>query len=137
MKVFIEEVSVRSEKPVDILDITEEISSVVRRSGVRSGVAVVFTKHTTAAVAINENESRLKQDVLSVLQKLVPKGAGYKHDEIDDNAHAHIQAMLLGASESIPINDSRLQLGTWQRVFLVELDGPRPRRLLVQVMGEE
>ncbi|MHC1579805.1 MAG: secondary thiamine-phosphate synthase enzyme YjbQ [Candidatus Alkanophagales archaeon] len=136
MKVFVEEVRVRSEKPVDLLDITEEVSSVVRRSGVRDGVAIVFTRHTTAAVAINENESRLKQDVLSVLQKLVPRGAGYKHDEIDDNAHAHIQALLLGASESVPVSGGRLQLGTWQRVFFVELDGPRSRRLTVQVIGE-
>ncbi|MDF2956024.1 secondary thiamine-phosphate synthase enzyme YjbQ [Candidatus Alkanophaga liquidiphilum] len=136
MKVFVEEIGVRSETPVDILDVTEKILSVVRRSGVRNGVVVVFTKHTTAAVAINENERRLKQDVLSVLQKLVPKGAGYKHDEIDDNAHAHIQAMLLGVSEAIPINDGELQLGTWQRVFFVELDGPRSRRLTIQIIGE-
>lgn len=136
MKVFVEEIGVRSETSVDILDVTEKILSVVRRSGVRNGVVVVFTKHTTAAVAINENERRLKQDVLSVLQKLVPKGAGYKHDEIDDNAHAHIQAMLLGVSEAIPINDGELQLGTWQRVFFVELDGPRSRRLTIQIIGE-
>jgi secondary thiamine-phosphate synthase enzyme len=127
-------IEVKTNKRVEIIDITDEVRRIVEKSDVKEGIAVVYTTHTTTAIIINENESRLKEDILNILEKLIPTGAGYKHDEIDNNADAHLRAILLGNSVVIPIENGRLCLGTWQRIMFVELDGPRSRRVLVKVV---
>jgi len=99
-----------------------------------NGIAVIYTPHTTTALIVNEAESGLLEDIVEVLQKLIPKGAGYKHDRIDDNADAHLRACILGNSLVIPVENGRLVLGTWQRILFVELDGPRRRRVYVKVI---
>ena len=85
---------------------------------------MIFTKHTTTGIIINENEAGLKSDILTLLNELIPKGKGYLHDRIDNNAHAHLRAVVLGSSVTIPIKRGALALGTWQSILFVECDGP-------------
>ncbi|MEM4445538.1 MAG: secondary thiamine-phosphate synthase enzyme YjbQ, partial [Thermofilum sp.] len=106
-------------------------------SEVKNGICVVHAPHATAAVILNEHESGLIRDILNKLRELFPPDAEYMHNRIDDNAHAHIASALLGSSKVLPVVNSRLVRGTWQNIFLVELDGPRNRReVVVQVLGE-
>jgi isopentenyl-diphosphate delta-isomerase len=128
----------------DFLDITDDVQSVVARSGVREGQVHVFSNHTTAALRINENEPLLLRDFRQLLERLVPPG-GFEHDDMtrrigvpaDEpvNGHAHARQLLLSSGETIPVAGGRLALGTWQRLFLIELCSPRSRQLTVQVMG--
>lgn len=128
----------------DFIDITDDVATVVRTSGIRNGMAQIWSHHTTAAIRINENEPLLLADFRRVLHQLVPPG-DYEHDDMarrhnvppDEprNGHAHCQHLLLSSSESLPVRDGQLQLGPWQRVFLVELDAPRERHVTVQVLG--
>jgi secondary thiamine-phosphate synthase enzyme len=90
----------------------------------------IFTKHSTSAICVNENESGLLNDFEKVLNDMVKENDNYKHDFIDNNAASHIRAFLLGSSETVPIVDGRLDLGTWQSIFFVELDGPRRGRTI-------
>lgn len=128
------------------LDITDDVSAVVRSSGVRRGLVHVYSAHTTAAVRINENEQFLLQDFRRLLDRIAPAGAGaYEHDDIarrvdvppDEpmNGHSHCQHLVLSSSETVPIVDGELELGRWQRIFLVELCAARERRVIVQVLG--
>ncbi|MDK2834708.1 MAG: hypothetical protein PWR29_532 [Methanolobus sp.] len=126
---------VNTSKRTELIDITGNVKRHVTESGVKDGICVISTMHTTTAIVINENEQGLVADILSLLEKMIPQGAGYQHDRIDNNADAHLKAVLLGNSESIPVRDSRLVLGTWQSVFLAELDGPRKRNIDITVIG--
>jgi secondary thiamine-phosphate synthase enzyme len=118
------------------VDVTSRVSAIVSDSGISSGVAVIFTLHTTTGLFINERESGLEADVESALAKMVPPNAAYRHDRVDDNAASHIQSVVLGTSLSVPVTDGGLELGTWQKIFLAERDGPRTRTLVVKVIGE-
>ncbi|MCQ6963595.1 secondary thiamine-phosphate synthase enzyme YjbQ [Methanolobus chelungpuianus] len=126
---------VNTSKRTELIDITGNVKRHVTESGVKNGICIVSTMHTTTAIFINENEQGLVADILSVLEKIIPEGAGYQHDRIDNNAAAHLRAVMLGNSESIPVRDGRLVLGTWQSVFLAELDGPRKRNIDITVIG--
>jgi len=128
-------IEIRTKSRVEIVDITSQVQEEVSKSGVNDGIAVVYTKHTTTAIVVNENESGLMKDLLDLMEKLVPQGAGYRHDSIDNNADAHLRALLLGNSAVIPVTDGRLDLGTWQRILFIELDGPRTRRVIVKVVS--
>jgi secondary thiamine-phosphate synthase enzyme len=128
-----------------VYDITPHLRALVADWEIGEGFAVISSRHTTTALTINENESRLLDDLRLFLHRLVPPEDRYLHDDIHlrdcpadepQNAHAHIAAMLLGQSEAIPIIDGELHLGTWQSVLLVELDGPRRRTVGVHVTGE-
>jgi secondary thiamine-phosphate synthase enzyme len=131
-----EQFSIDSKGRTEVVDVTGLVEGAVRASNVREGVAVVQTPHTTTAVVINEREGRLMQDLLDWASRMAPVGAGYRHDGIDGNAHAHLQGVMMGASVSVPVTEGRLALGTWQSVLFVELDGPRSRRIHVQVLGD-
>lgn len=127
------EFSVRTRKRQELVDITERVADVVRQSGVSDGICLVYVPHATAAVAINENaDPNVCEDILSALAHMIPEGQ-WRHDRIDNNAAAHIKATILGPSEAVPVRGSRLCLGTWQSVMLVELDGPRERTVMVEV----
>jgi len=128
------EVSTRAAS--EAVDLTALVAEAVKRSGVANGLAVVFTTHTTTGLFLNEREGGLEEDLEAVLARLVPPGAGYQHDRVDDNAASHVQAALLGTSLTLPVTDGRLDLGTWQSVFLAERDGPRRRTLVVKVIGD-
>ena len=116
-----------------MVDLTARVVEIVARSGLAEGLCSVYVPHATAAVVINENDDpNVCTDVLDALDRLIPAGI-WRHDRVDGNAASHIQATLLGPGETIPVKDGLLQLGTWQAVMLVELDGPRERRVLVSV----
>jgi secondary thiamine-phosphate synthase enzyme len=125
---------IKTEEPVQVIDITRQVNDAVRESGVAEGICLVYTLHTTTGIIINEAESGLVADLLRRLASLAPPRDGYLHDRIDDNAHAHLQAVLLGNSRTIPVEEGCLALGTWQRVLFVELDGPRRRSVLIKVL---
>ncbi len=129
-------IEISTRERVEVVDITDYVRREVERSGVKDGIAVVYTYHTTTALIINENEEGLKRDVITILSKLIPTGAGYMHDRIDSNADAHLRSIILGNSVVVPVKNGRLDLGTWQRIMFVELDGPRRRRVSVIVLGE-
>ncbi len=118
-----------------VLDLTEHVQRALQDAEVRSGVALVSVPHCTCALYLNENEAGLLQDTLSALDALERMQA-WRHDVIDDNAGAHLGASFLGNVVLVPVCNGRLQLGTWQRVLMVELDGPRTRQVTVAVLAE-
>jgi secondary thiamine-phosphate synthase enzyme len=138
-------VRLRTERRLQFVDLTELVAERVRRSGVREGMVTVQSRHTTAAVLVNENEPLLLQDFQDLLERWAPADARYGHNDLEarggapaeerPNGHAHARALLLGASVCLNVAGGLLDLGEWQSVFLVELDGPRERALSVQVLG--
>lgn len=140
-----QQIEIETGEGIALHDLTPELRTLVAASNMRSGFVAVSSRHTTTALTVNENEQRLLDDVRNFLTRLIPPGAGYRHDDIQlrdcppdepRNAHAHLAAMLLGSSEVIPIIDGTLALGTYQSLLLIELDGPRSRRISVQLVGE-
>lgn len=127
-------IEVKTNKRVEVIDITSKVKDEVKKSGVDDGVAVAYTKHTTTAITINEGESGLKDDIMDILDRVIPQGAGYRHDRIDNNADSHLRAMFIGNSVTIPVVNGNLDLGTWQSILFVELDGPRSRKAEVKVV---
>lgn len=130
----------------EFIDLTDRLKSMVADSGIRLGVANIQSLHTTAAIVINEHEPLLLEDFRAHLERLAPKWATYRHDDASirtvniapdepANGHAHCQALTLPASQCVNIVDGRLHVGRWQRVFLVELDGPRRRDVSVMLIG--
>lgn len=116
-----------------MIDLTARLAEVVGRAGLDEGQVTVYVPHATAAIVINENDDpNVCVDVLDLLDRVVPAGR-WRHDRVDGNAAAHIQAAILGPGETIPVQHGRMLLGRWQAVMLVELDGPRERRVVVQV----
>jgi secondary thiamine-phosphate synthase enzyme len=127
------ELRVRTSAKREMVDLTGRVVEIVAQSGVTDGLCNVYVPHATAAIVVNENDDpNVCVDVLDALDKLVPAG-GWRHDRVDGNAAAHIQAAILGPGETLPVHLGRLILGTWQAVMLVELDGPRSRRVVVTV----
>ena len=127
------ELRVRTAAKREMVDLTTRVAEIVARSGLPEGLCSVYVPHATAAIVINENDDpNVCTDVLDALDRLIPAGI-WRHDRVDGNAASHIQATILGPGETIPVKNGRLQLGTWQAVMLVELDGPRERRVLVTI----
>ncbi|WP_296887316.1 secondary thiamine-phosphate synthase enzyme YjbQ [uncultured Methanobrevibacter sp.] len=114
-----------SNKNFEIIDITSKIN---REIDIESGIANIFSKHSTLAIVVNENESGLLADLELMLSDLVSDKYSWQHDRIDNNAKSHLKSFLLSSSETIPISNGKLDLGTWQSVFFIELDGPRKNR---------
>ncbi len=124
--------SVRTSARNELIDITSEVASAVRESGVRDGVATIFVPHTTAGVTINENaDPSVVRDILVNLARIVPEHGDYRHGE--GNSDAHIKASMMGFSSQVIVEDGRLALGTWQGIYFCEFDGPRSRKVWVQV----
>jgi secondary thiamine-phosphate synthase enzyme len=129
-----------------IYNITDKVQQFIQASGIQAGQALIMSRHTTTAVAVNEDEERLLKDVTTYLQKLAPESDRYLHNDLhlrvgipDDepmNAHSHLMAMTLSNSQIIAIIDGKLALGTYQSILLFELDGPRQRTVLCQLLGE-
>ena len=125
-----------SNKRVEIIDMTQDINDILTQSKIKNGLVNIFAMHSTAGIVINENESGLVKDFQNVIESLIPENNNYLHDRIDNNADSHIRSFFIGSSETIPMENGRLSLGTWQSVFFVELDGPRNRKFVITVMGE-
>jgi secondary thiamine-phosphate synthase enzyme len=141
MPFHIATVSTPTLRPVDVIDITNEVRDALESSGFREGTVTILSRHSTAYVNINEKEPQLVQDMVTFLKRLVPKDGDYLHNinPIDgrDNAHSHLMGLFMNCSETIPFTDGKLLLGKWQSIFLIELDGPRPERnVLVQISGQ-
>ena len=119
----------------ELVDITEEVRDAVAKSKVSSGMCFVYVPHTTAGVTVNEScDSDVARDITAAFSKLVPHRADYAHSE--GNSDAHIKAAMVGSCQAIPVEEGRLALGRWQGVFFCEFDGPRQRRVQVQVIGK-
>ena len=128
-----ETLRVRTRRKFEVVDLTDGVAAVVERSRLAEGVCTVFVRHATAAIVINENaDAGVRADIVAALGKLFPEGV-WEHDRVDDNGAAHLKAAFLGPSESIPVRDGRLLLGTWQGIALVECDGPRDREIVIDV----
>jgi secondary thiamine-phosphate synthase enzyme len=136
-------VEVRTTAPIEFIDLTERINQHLAGQDVESGLVTVFSRHTTAAIKINEAEELLLEDFRQMLERICPPHQRYNHNDMSrrkppiapderPNAHSHLMHLLLSTSEHIPVAAGRLALGTWQRVFLVELDGPRDREVMVR-----
>ncbi|HUO41889.1 MAG TPA: secondary thiamine-phosphate synthase enzyme YjbQ [Methylomirabilota bacterium] len=143
MKFIIEKLSVKSSKATELIRITEEVRKTVQLTGLKNGIVNVFTLHTTTGITINEDDKKLEDDIARFLVKLVPEDDSYAHHRffrkdgrMAVNAYSHIRASLLGASVAIPLQDGSLVLGSRQNIYLVDLDGPQTRGLVVQVVGE-
>lgn len=134
MAVIKKTLRIDSSSDFQIINITNDIVTILneinKEKNIVVGVVNIFTKHSTSAICVNENESGLLNDFEKVLNDMVKENDNYKHDFIDNNAASHIRAFLLGSSETIPIVDGRLDLGTWQSIFFIELDGPRRNRTI-------
>ncbi len=129
--------AMNTEKRIQIVRITDKVEQVVKESGVKEGLVLVNPMHITAAVVVNDNESGLHQDYLRVLERLVPYGADYRHNDTgEDNAASHIWRQLMGHQVVMAITNGRLDLGTWEQIFYFEFDGQRQKRVLVKVIGE-
>ena len=134
-----EEFSVKTSEREIVVDITQEVNSIVRNSKISEGSCRVFIPHTTAGITINENaDPSVKIDISNYLSKLVPKGGrlGYSFRHREGNSDSHIKSSLIGHSVELLIHQNRLKLGTWQGIMFTEFDGPRNRRVFVQIQGE-
>ena len=126
-----EDIILSTSKKQELIDITDRINSIIKKSKIRNGICNIFAAHATAAIIINENyDPNICLDLLDALNKLIPSGI-WRHDKIDGNADAHIKSAILGPSETIPIKDGELALGQWQNAMFVELDGPRQDRKII------
>jgi secondary thiamine-phosphate synthase enzyme len=129
------EITVRTERRTQLLDVTAAVAKMVQDSSVQSGICYVYVPHTTAGVIINENaDPDVAADMEAALARLVPKDAGYSHAE--GNSDSHIKTALVGTSATIFISGGQLELGRWQGIFFCEFDGPRTRRLRVKIVPD-
>jgi secondary thiamine-phosphate synthase enzyme len=125
--------NVKTHAQTEMIDVTRTVQQQVTDSGIDNGLCMVFVPHTTAAVTINESaDPAVSQDILMVLNQIVPWKAAYRH--MEGNSPAHLKASIIGASETIAVEDGRLVLGTWQGIFFCEFDGPRTRKLDVHLI---
>lgn len=145
MKIISSYIELETGEGIALHDLMPGIKDAVSNAGINNGFVTVTSQHTTTAIAINENEDRLVEDVKTFLNRLIPPGDKYLHNDIalrdcppdePENAHSHLAAMLLGSSEVIALAEGELALGQYQSVMLYELDGPRTRKVNVQVYGE-
>lgn len=125
--------TVKSKSRTELIDITSDIQSAVRSSGIAEGLCMIYVPHTTAAVTINESaDPSVKADILMILNEIVPWKAKYRH--LEGNSPAHVKSTLVGASELTAIENGQLVLGTWQGIFFCEFDGPRTRKVHLKIM---
>ena len=140
-------IRVTTEHPTQFVDITDDLDAFVAMSGVHSGLLNVQSLHTTTAIVVNEHEPLLLIDMTELLERLAPEDAVYRHDNVGlrtvncvlgepPNGHSHCRSLLLGATAALNVLDGKLHLGRWQRVFLVELDGPRIRDISLLLLGD-
>ena len=136
MKIIQGDFRISTKNRNQMIDVTGQVRLLVSQSGITNGDAIVYCPHTTAAITINENaDPSVPHDILLTLEELLPHHRpGYRHSE--GNSDAHCKSSLIGCSEQILIKDKSLNLGTWQGIFFCEFDGPRSRRVIVQVRGE-
>jgi len=143
LKFVLERFFVKSKKSTELIRVTDEVRRAVQMSGLKNGIVNVFTLHTTTAITVNEDDSKLEEDIARFMEKLVPEDDSYAHHRffrkdgrMAVNAYSHIRASLLGANVTLPLQSGSLVLGSRQNIYLVDLDGPQTRGLTVQIAGE-
>lgn len=128
--------TIKSKSRTEMIDITSKIQDIVRSAGIGRGLCLLYVPHTTAAVTINESaDPSVKDDILMIINTIIPWKAGYRH--LEGNSPAHIKSTLFGPSELIAVENDRLILGTWQGIFFCEFDGPRTRKVHVRLIKEK
>jgi len=134
LRVFTSTFSFKTRGEVDFIDITDDVQEIVKESGIRDGIVVVFAPHATGAIIINENDPSLLEDLRNTLERIIPRRAGYRHPV---NAHSHLRSILMEPSKVLPVIGGSLALGTWQSIIWVEVDThPRTRKVIVTVLGD-
>lgn len=136
MKSFYEDILLSTRKRIELIDITNDVNEVMRKSKVKAGICVIHTVHSTAAIIVNEHEDGLVKDIVRKIELDFTKDGGWLHDKIDDNAYAHLASSFMGPTRIFPVQNHALVRGPWQSIYLLELDGPRTRKVTLQVMGE-
>jgi secondary thiamine-phosphate synthase enzyme len=145
MKIYKQKIEVKSTTQIEFIDITDRVAEIIDNSGVREGQVLIYSPHTSASIIINHNETMLIQDFMRTLYRIVPLNDQYAHDIFElnkahksdgrSNGHAHCKTMLLGISETVPIERSKMILTEKQNILFVDMDGARTRDVIVQVMG--
>lgn len=145
MPSFYQEITISTEQSFDVIDITKHVNAVVQDAGIKEGILTISSLHTTCALSVNENEERLVDDIRNFFLSIAPPERPYKHNDLHlragippdepENAHSHLIAMMVGNGEVVSIHEGKLVLGQYQSVLLLELDGPRNRKLAVQIIG--
>jgi secondary thiamine-phosphate synthase enzyme len=136
------EVTVNTRKKMEVQDVTEKMNEVLAESGIKNGSVNLWVPHATAAIAVNEHDTELWEDILAAFERLVPIKADYRHNAKygwnprEQNSHAHILNCLIKPDVTIPLEAGRMLLGTWQSILFIEMDGPRARSIHVHIMGE-
>ena len=144
---FYREIEVPTGKSFEVVDITEQVKNIVEKSALQEAVVTITSLHTTCALAVNENEERLFDDIRNYFLAIAPADRPYKHNDLHlrvnippdepENAHAHLIAMMLGNSETVMVHQGNPVLGRYQSILMLEMDGPRQRKCAVQVIGTE
>jgi secondary thiamine-phosphate synthase enzyme len=128
-----EEISLSTSKRNELIDITNKVKEIVKQNKIKQGICIVYCPHTTAAITINESaDPDVQRDILVNLSKLIPENNDYQHAE--GNSDSHIKSSIIGASEILIIKDANLVLGTWQNIYFAEFDGPRQRKVIVEIL---
>ena len=129
------QIKINTNTKTELINITPIIQQQIKNT-IQNGIINISTKHTTTSIIINEDEKNLKKDILNTIKEIIPN-KNYKHDTIDNNAKSHLQSILLPTTETIPIQNEKINLGTWQSIFLIEHDGPRNNRTInLTIIGE-
>ncbi len=137
MKIHTDYMTVHTKQSREFINITSNVKVAMEKSGIRDGIILISTLHANSAVFVNDEEPGLLQDVAEWLEKLAPRRDDYKHgSKFESNAGVHLQSLLARHQVLVPISDGKLELGPWQQVIYAELDGLRPKRILIKVLGE-
>jgi len=136
LKVYFKELKISTSGRYELVDITSEVERAVNDSGIKNGMCLVFAPHATAAIVANEHETGLMEDILTKIQEEYPRNGKWLHNRIDDNAAAHLASAFISSARIFPVKNGYLIRGTWQNIFLVEMDGPRSiRRIVIEIIG--
>jgi len=137
MKQFTQRLIISTQKKRELIKITSEIEDIIKKSEIKEGICFVFLPHATASLLVNEDEEGLKEDIWQNIDNLFPSNINYRHNQLDNNAEAHLINIWLGSNRIFLVSENRLERGSWQEIFLLENDGPRSnRQLIVKIMGE-
>jgi secondary thiamine-phosphate synthase enzyme len=134
--VYTQTLTLSTRRKIELVEITDKVRKAVKEGGLKEGIVLVYTPHTTAGLIINEAEPGLISDLERIFEEIIPWNGSYRHNRVDNNAPSHLVASLLSPSLSLPLMGGDVSLGTWQSIFFVELDGPRTRRVEVKIVGE-
>jgi len=132
---MLKEFKISTSEKQELIDITEEVRQIIKNSRVEKGICIVYVPHATAGILVNENyDASVCNDIINKLEEIAPSTGRYEHDKVDNNAHSHIKASIIGPSETLIIKGGKLILGTWQGIGLAEFDGPKTRIVLVKII---